>query len=120
MASVIIEGGNDPIIAKTWKDTVRVRLLHDIYSYCGHVGDLTNIDVQPKRFISKDSGDEVTVGDVRAILIEMYEEGLITGIRFKCNCCAHQKFPPKEVLDHVLEFKLTQKGFDRTPEHIFP
>ena len=122
MASVIREGGKEPITANSWQNAVKSVLLDCIYDHGAHVANLYDYveGHLNHEYIQKKYGHKITRSDVEILVKEMFRDGWIKGSHFVCECCKLRSLSSEEVLNHVLRFVLTEMGYDKVQEHIFP
>ncbi len=123
MASVIREGGKDPIRIRGWQDCLKSHLIDRMYDTGGvHRGDLVSYVKSglDHDFITKEWRHRIVGEDIDQVLREMLFDGWIKVSRWVCECCAHRDHKPEEILKHAEAFSLTEKGYDKIIEHIFP
>ncbi len=105
MASVIREGGNNPIKVKTWQGSLKIALLEKMYDQ-GRRGvheDDFYYSLGDRSVFAEQYGHNLSKQDIRDALKEMLTDGWA------------------EVSEeHAKRFRLTQKGYDLVPEHFFP
>ncbi len=121
MASVIREGGREPIVVNSWQSAVKSCLLDRIY-HNANVADLY-YEVESRldhNYIQKEYHHKVTREDVDTMVKEMFRDGWIEANGFKCECCRLRVFSSEEILKHAWRFVLTEKGYEKVHEHIFP
>lgn len=127
MASVIREGGSNPISVNTWQDALKAALLERMYDE-GQRGAskddfwhrLHQYFYQDLDSFAKKYGHKITEQDVKESLKEMLDNGWIEVAEFPCQCCSLVNRNLEELLKHATRLKLTRKGYDRVTEHIFP
>ena len=123
MASVIREGGNSPLEVKTWYDALKVYMLERMYDG-GRLGvHKNNFWSQIAYFVDLSAtaikySHKITNDDVNLALKEMYTDGWIEAADF--IACSPGNPDAQNALKHAHRFRLTQKGYDRVPEHILP
>ncbi len=110
MASVIREGGSQPLQVTDWKSQIKLAVLEQGYDH-----GLLKADLR----LSSDSVRVASVAQVEEALAEMLADGWIRATEFRCTCCKALT-NPKDIAKHAIEFHLTPAGYDRVPEHIFP
>lgn len=123
MAEVIREGGSDPLKPGTHRDYVKLALLEMAYdNNCtrrseipGRIGIYIDTSWLASKFARKLGQD-----DTDAALNEMFKDGWIEISEWHCSCCANADLKPEELAKHVKSFKLTEAGYAKVPEHIFP
>lgn len=124
MAVVHREGGNDPLQVNGWRDVLKVYFLERMYDD-GRGG--THRDqfwhlllVGPRyyrAFVGVNWGHVVSQEDVEVVLREMYEDGWVRVIEYDSSCGGHQS---ENIFERALRFALTDAGYQKVPEHIFP
>lgn len=84
MASVIREGGKEPIAVTSWQTAVKSSLLDCIYDHGAHVANLYSY-VENRlnhEYIEKEYHHKITREDVEAMVKEMFRDGWIKGSHF--------------------------------------
>lgn len=123
MASVIIEGGSNPIECNSWQNSLKIELMHQMY-HDGRLGgskdDLFRCIDRHLETVWITYGHSISADDIVKALGEMFREGWIEVAGTKCECCLSQKIDHTNLMKHATRFRLTRSGYDRVPEHIFP
>lgn len=122
MAVVIRHGGKNPIQVVGWQDCLKLRLLEWLYGRPGapKTKALADVLIHDRSYILDKWGHRISQEDVDDTLKMMFVEGLINVSIFVCECCKNIDHKPEETLKHALNLALTDAGYDRVPEHIFP
>jgi hypothetical protein len=122
MAEIIFEGGKNPMTINTWQDEVKLTILESLYHYGLNLEDMRNRLYREPYYswFTKRHERRLAQEEVRVIIVDMFREGSIEGWQYKCECCKNTQIAPEKILDHVTGFRLTAKGRDLIPEHIFP
>jgi hypothetical protein len=122
MAEVIFEGGKNPMIVKTWQDAVKLIILESLYNHGLNLPDIMfRLYSEPQySWFMRQHERSLTQQEAKAVIVEMFRDGLIEGGQYKCECCKSAQIAPEKVFDHIIGFKITGKGRDLIPEHIFP
>jgi len=122
MASVLREGGTNPLEVKDWKDAVKLHLLNRTYDQrdYGLVENIIAYFDEEIDYIRTTWKHELCREDVILMLEEMIFLGWIEASEYKCRCCAKQNHNSREILKHVVRLKLTSVGYTKIHEHIFP
>lgn len=135
MASVIREGGKHPLMITCWVDAVKVALLEMMYDESQRGVHKDDFFPKLERYLSQsfstryveDSrlreghrGVPINKQDVMDDLMTMLIDGWIEPAQFPCKCCEQVKRDIRETFFHAERFRLTQAGYDKVPEHIFP
>jgi hypothetical protein len=63
-------------------------------------------------------GHNTTIEEVETAIKKAYADGLIEPSDYVCKCCKGKTFLPKEILDHVTAFRLTDEGRNIIPDNV--
>ena len=125
MASVIREGGSNPIVITDWRTSLQVSLLEKMYDadqkgrYKPHFWRDFEGYINMTAF-NASWQHELTKDDLKNALREMLIEGWIEASEFPCECCQRVQRTINGTLEHARRFRLTKIGYSKVPEHIFP
>lgn len=125
MASVIIEGGQNPIQEYSWQEMVMIGLLHGmaIERNRGKYKDDLILFVQSRwdgTYTERSQiayNHSLTAEDIKDCLLDMIGKRWVEAAQLDCSCSDHK---PSNLWEHARRFRLTKAGYDKVPEHIFP
>ena len=128
MASVIREGGKEPIVVNSWQTATKDVMLDKFYDESPRGTFVTDIPSYVERRLDHKSVEKkymhrVDLQDVRRLAREMFADDWIEVVWFDL-CELHECRQKGNInMEHILHharLRLTQKGYDKVQEHIFP
>lgn len=128
MASIIREGGRDPIVVNSWQTAAKDVMLDRFYGedrlgvFVDEVAGYVENRLDHKS-VEKEYMHRVDLEDVLMLASEMFTDGWIEVSSFdQCElhqCCQKGSINMMHILLHA-RLRLTEKGYDKVQEHIFP
>ena len=128
MASVIREGGKEPIVVNSWQTSAKDVMLDKFYdenhrgAFVHDVADYVERRLDHKS-VEKKYMHRVILEDVKRLAGEMFADDWIEVSDFDL-CDLYQCRQKRNVnFEHILQharLRLTEKGYNKVQEHIFP
>ena len=127
MASVIREGGSNPITINDWRTALQVSLLEKMYDEGQRGAHKNDLWYNLRHHFCKEDDILPQISDHQVNRLDMDLElrgmlvlGLVEVAEYPCECCRQVERSLDDTLTHAVRFRLTKAGYDRVPEHIFP